>query len=54
LSTFAAAYSATSKSATENEAATYSMTILSPGAPGPRTVKIAMPPKIKSGLMDGF
>jgi hypothetical protein len=54
LTVFAAAYSAAKKTAKDNEADSYPMTIRSEGGAGTRTVNIALPPKIKSGLMDGF
>jgi predicted metalloprotease with PDZ domain len=54
LSAFAAAYANAKKISTENEVPTYPMTIRSAGGAEARQVNIAMPPKIKSGLMDGF
>jgi hypothetical protein len=54
LMSFALAYSNAKKTATENEVPTYPMTIVVQGAGEPRQVNIAMPPTIKSGLMDGF
>jgi len=52
LSTFAAAYAAAKKAAKDNEVSSYAMTVRSGG--DVRQVEIAMPPQIKSGLMDGF
>jgi len=54
LNQFSSAYSAMKKTARDEEASTYPMTILSPGASAPRTVAVPMPLTIKSGLMDGF
>jgi len=54
LAAFAAAYAAAKKIATENEAQSYPMTLRSEGNAETRTVNVPMPPKIKSGLMDGF
>jgi membrane-associated protease RseP (regulator of RpoE activity) len=54
LSVFAAAYANAKKIATENEVPTYPMTIRSADGADARQVNIAMPPKIKGGLMDGF
>jgi hypothetical protein len=54
LTAFASAYSAAKKTATENEVSTYAMTIRSPGGAEARQVNIAMPPKLKGGLMEGF
>ena len=54
LATFAGAYSTAKKIAMDNEVASYPMTIRPEGKGEPRTVNIALPPKIKSGLMDGF
>jgi len=54
LSTFAGAYASAKKSATDNEVESYPMSIRSEGSTETRTVNIAMPPKIKGGLMDGF
>jgi len=54
LMTFALGYSKAKKIATDNEVASYPMTIVSPGSSDPHQVNIAMPPTIKSGLMDGF
>jgi len=52
LPTFAAAYAAAKKAAKDNEVSSYAMTIRSGGET--RQVEIAMPPRIQSGLMDGF
>jgi hypothetical protein len=54
LATFAAAYATAKKNAKDNEAANYPMTIRSEGKSETRSVNIPMPPRIKSGLMDGF
>jgi hypothetical protein len=54
LATFAAAYASTKKIAKDNEAEAYAMTIRSGGSGEARQVSIPMPPRIKSGLMDGF
>ncbi len=54
LITFAAAYANTKEIAKENEVDTYPMTIRSASGADARHVNIAMPPRIKSGLMDGF
>ena len=54
LAVFAAAYGTTKNIATENETSSYPMTIRSEGSAEARSVNIPMPPKIKSGLMDGF
>jgi len=54
LTAFAAAYSSAKKIATDNEVSSYPMTVRSEGAAETRTADIPMPPKIKSGLMDGF
>lgn len=52
LTAFAAAYGSAKKTATDNEVASYPMTILTAG--GQKTVNIPMPPRIKGGLMDDF
>ena len=54
LSAFAAAYSDAKKTATVNEASTYPLTIHPAGTGDTKQVSIAMPPRISSGLMDGF
>jgi hypothetical protein len=54
LNAFASAYSNAKKVATENELSNYQMTIRSPTSADARIVNISMPPRIKSGLMDGF
>ena len=54
LMTFAIAYSKAKKTATDYEVSTYPMTLHSAGATDTKSVNIPMPPKIKSGLMDGF
>lgn len=52
LATFASAYAATKKVAMDNEVSSYPMTLQS-GAET-HVVNIPLPPKISSGLMDGF
>jgi len=54
LATFATAFASAKKIAAENEIASYPMTLRSEGSAETRTVNIAMPPKIKSSLMEGF
>ena len=54
LPTFAAAYSTAKQVAHENEVDTYSMTIRPGGKGETQTVAIALPPRIKSALMDDF
>ncbi len=54
LTTFAGAYASAKKTAMDNEVDSYPMTIRPGGSGDARQVNIAMPPKIKSGLMDGF
>ena len=54
LATFAGAYATAKKNATENEVASYPVILRSEGKAETRTVNIPMPPKIKSGLMEGF
>ena len=54
LGKFANAFSATKKTAREDEAPNYPMTIRSPGSSDVRTVNLAMPPTLKGGLMQGF
>jgi membrane-associated protease RseP (regulator of RpoE activity) len=54
LTTFAGAYATAKKTATDYEAASYSLTIRPGGTGEPRQVNIAMPPSLKGGLMDGF
>jgi predicted metalloprotease with PDZ domain len=54
LATFAAGYAAAKEAARINEVSSYAMTIRPGGGGEPRQVTIAMPPTIKSGLMDGF
>jgi len=54
LATFATAYASAKKIAKENEVASYPVTLRSEGSAEARTVNIAMPPKIKGGLMEGF
>jgi hypothetical protein len=53
LTTFANAYAAAKKDATENEVPTYAMALR--GADGAtRTANIGMPLRLRGGLMDGF
>jgi hypothetical protein len=54
LSAFAAAYARAKQIATDNEVDSYPMTIRSGGKSDAQQVNIAMPPKLKGGLMDGF
>jgi hypothetical protein len=54
LNTFAAAYSSAKAVATENEVASYPMTIRPAGKSDAEQISIPMPPKITGGLMDGF
>lgn len=54
LNAFAAAYANAKKIAKENEIDTYPMTVRSEGSGEAQQVSIAMPPTIKSSLMDGF
>jgi len=54
LGAFAGAYASAKKNATDDEVDTYPMIVRSEGKSETRTVDIAMPPKIKGGLMDGF
>jgi len=54
LATFAAAYAAAKKTAGENEAQSYPVTLRSESNAETQTVNIPMSPKIKSGLMEGF
>jgi hypothetical protein len=54
LRTFSEAYATAKKTATEDEVSSYSMTVRAGGGGEARQVNIAMPPSIKSGLMDGF
>jgi len=54
LATFAEAYASAKKTASYNEVSSYPMTLRSGDGGDTRTVNIPMPPKIKSGLMDGF
>jgi hypothetical protein len=54
LNVFAGAYAHAKQVATDNEVDSYPMTIRSEGSAETRQVPIAMPPKIKSSLMDGF
>jgi hypothetical protein len=54
LAVFAAAYASAKKIAKESEVDNYPVTLRSEGNAEPRTVNIAMPPKIKGGLMEGF
>jgi hypothetical protein len=52
--TFASGYATAKKVANDNEAESYSMTIVRADKGDTATVAIPLPPKIKSGLMDGF
>ncbi len=52
LTIFASAYATTKKTAMDNEVSSYPMTLQN-GAQT-RIANIAMPPKIKGSLMDGF
>jgi C-terminal processing protease CtpA/Prc len=53
LLTFASGYAAAKKDATENEAQSYPMTVR--GADGTtRQANLALPPRLRGGLMDGF
>jgi hypothetical protein len=54
LATFAAAYSAAKATAKENEVDSYPVTIRAADSGEPRTINVAMPPRIKSSLMDDF
>ena len=54
LSTFAAAYSTARKTAKEDDIESYPMNIRSGTGGAVRTVDVAMTPKIKTNLMDGF
>ncbi|MEJ0000786.1 MAG: PDZ domain-containing protein [Verrucomicrobiota bacterium] len=53
LVTFANAYSAAKKDATDNEAESYAMTVRSPTGET-RQANLALPVRIKDGLMNGF
>jgi hypothetical protein len=53
LTIFPSAYYAAKKVAKDNDADAYTMTIRRAGG-GEAQVKISLPPKIKTGLMDGF
>jgi hypothetical protein len=54
LAAFAGAYASAKKTAYENEVTGYPVTLRPEGQAETRTVNIPLPPKIKSGLMDGF
>jgi C-terminal processing protease CtpA/Prc len=54
LSIFASAYSTAKKTATDNEAATYTMTIRPQGKGDTQIVNIPLPPKLSGGLMNDF
>jgi len=54
LAIFASAYATTKKNAKESNASNFPITIRSPGQSETRTLNLAMPPTIKSSLMDGF
>jgi hypothetical protein len=52
LATFASAYATTKKIATDNEVSSYPLTLQNGGQT--RIANLAMPPRIKGSLMDGF
>jgi len=54
LDAFASAYATAKKTAKESNATTFSLTVRSPDKPETHTLNVAMPPTIKSSLMDGF
>jgi len=54
LNTFASAWAAARKTAKYNNAPGFPVTIRAPGDTATHTTSIAMPPTIKSSLMDGF
>jgi C-terminal processing protease CtpA/Prc len=54
LTTFASVFAAVRENARYNNAATYALTVRSPGQSGTHVVNVAMPPTIKSLLMDGL
>ena len=54
LATFASDYSTAKKTATDNEASSYVMTILPSGQGDPKQVNIPLPPRLGGGLMDDF
>jgi membrane-associated protease RseP (regulator of RpoE activity) len=54
LHVFAGAYATAKKIATDNEVASYPMTVRPGGSGDPQQMNIAMPPSLKGGLMDGF
>lgn len=54
LATFSAVYATAKKVAKDNEVSSFPVTLRSEGKSETRTVNIAMPPRIKGGLMDGF
>jgi predicted metalloprotease with PDZ domain len=54
LTAFAGAYASAKKTAMDNEAESYPMTIRPKDKTETETVNIAMPPTIKGGLMDEF
>jgi predicted metalloprotease with PDZ domain len=54
LATFAGAYASAKKTAKENEVAGYPVALRCESNAETRTVNIALPPKIKGGLMNGF
>ncbi len=53
LLTFANAYAAAKKDARENEVESYAVALRGPDGAA-RTANIAMPPRLRGGLMDGF
>jgi len=54
LSTFANIWAAAKTTAKYNDAPSFPVTILAPGHTDAHTTNVAMPPTIKSSLMDGF
>lgn len=54
LSTFTAAYATAKRVARENEVTSFPVTVRSEGKTDTHVANIAMPPTIKSGLMQGF
>jgi hypothetical protein len=54
LTTFATIFAAVRQDARDTSASSYALTIRSPGQTGTHVVNVAMPPTIKSQLMDGL
>jgi len=54
LSAFANAYATAKQNAKESNASTFAIAVRAPDNPEIRTLKLAMPPTIKSALMNGF